>query len=267
MDLAGPNQNLADLKSFLAKQGEEYTEDKKRAPWMALMQAGLATMAGTSPFALANIGAGGMKGLEAYGETQKDLKKAQDRQFDLQAKIGAAQRAEDLAALNYGTDSVKFDKAEASKERLQDKHDETLKDIAKMNNQADIQRANITASMYGGGGKGTDEQHTVNDLLKAMEDPKAYPQLRGANGAPDILKVRQAASIASGTNKQTPVMSSADINKMYTEYQKDNINRSIYKLPPRSFNEFIDQHPNKAHMLTSQDQDINSLVYSILGKQ
>ena len=203
MDLAGPNQSLADLKSFLAKQGEEYTEDKKRAPWMALMQAGLATMAGTSPFALANIGAGGMKGLEAYGETQKDLKKAQDRQFDLQAKIGAAQRAEDLAALHYGTESVKFDKAEANKERLQGQHDKTLMDIAKMNNQADIQRANISAeatkSLYGAGGKGTDEQRTVNDLLKAMEDPKAYPNLRGANNEPDILKVRQAASIASGT--------------------------------------------------------------------
>ena len=100
----------------------------------------------------------------------------------------------------------------------------------------------------------------MNDLLKAMEDPKAYPNLRGANNEPDILKVRQAASIASGTNKQTPVVSTAETNKLYTEWQKDNINRSIYKLPQRSFNEYIGSHPNAAHMLTSQDQDINTLV-------
>ena len=80
-----------------------------------------------------------MKGLEAYTEAQKDLEKAKDRQFDLQAKIGAAQRAEDLAALNYGVDSVKFDKANAEKERLLDKEIRSREHIADVNARAQAQ--------------------------------------------------------------------------------------------------------------------------------
>ena len=95
MDLAGPNQSLEDLRSELNKRKEETANSKDKSLGMALMQAGLATMAGPSQYALVNVGAGFMKGLEAYNETQKDLEKAKDRQFDLQAKIGAAQRAED----------------------------------------------------------------------------------------------------------------------------------------------------------------------------
>ena len=128
---------------------------------------------------------------------------------------------------------------------------------------ADIQRANISAeatkSLYGAGGKGTDEQRTVNDVLETMKaDKKSYPQLRGANGEPDILKVRQAASIASGTNKQTPVVTGAETSRLYSEWAKlqaDPLNKN-----KMSFNQFISQYPNAAHMLTSQDQDINTLV-------
>lgn len=117
-NLAGENKGIAEIRAELAKSREETAKDKERAPWMALMQAGLATMAGTSPYALANIGAGGAKGLEAFAESQKDLRKEQDKYLDMQAKLGQAEREEYLAALKYGTDSVKFDKAEANKEKL-----------------------------------------------------------------------------------------------------------------------------------------------------
>jgi hypothetical protein len=45
----------------------EHANDKK----LALLQAGLGMMAGTSPYAMANIGQGGMQGIAAYGAAQK----------------------------------------------------------------------------------------------------------------------------------------------------------------------------------------------------
>jgi hypothetical protein len=41
-------------------------------PWMALAEAGFATMAGTSPFALANIGRGAMAGLREYQQDKQE---------------------------------------------------------------------------------------------------------------------------------------------------------------------------------------------------
>jgi hypothetical protein len=128
--LAGENKGVADLKSYLEQQGKEYAEDKGRAPWMALMQAGLATMAGTSPFAMANIGAGGMQGLKSYTEDMKDLRNKQDKAQELQFKASQAQREEDMNALKYGADNVKTDKAAKESERLLDKKIDAEKSMA-----------------------------------------------------------------------------------------------------------------------------------------
>lgn len=142
-NLAGENKGIAEIRAELAKNRAETAEEKERAPWMALMQAGLATMAGTSPYALTNIGAGGAKGLASYVEAQKDLRKDQDKYLEIQAKLGQAQREEDLAALKYGTDSVKFDKAEANKERLQREELASREKIYAGNNAATIEAAKI----------------------------------------------------------------------------------------------------------------------------
>lgn len=48
--------------------GEKFT----RSPWMGLIQAGLATAAGTSPYAGVNIGKGGMEGIKALQEQRKE---------------------------------------------------------------------------------------------------------------------------------------------------------------------------------------------------
>lgn len=56
-------RNLADRQE-LKKQAEE---DK----YMALIQAGLGMMSGSSPYALQNIGAGGMQGVSAYAAAKK----------------------------------------------------------------------------------------------------------------------------------------------------------------------------------------------------
>jgi hypothetical protein len=62
-------------------------ERKQRSPYEALAMAGLGTMAGTSPYALTNLGLGGIEGLKSYGKSQSE--NAADQKLLLQQQVEA----------------------------------------------------------------------------------------------------------------------------------------------------------------------------------
>jgi hypothetical protein len=103
----GTNTGIASLREDVNKMKSEAESDKERAPWMALMKAGLATMAGTSPYALTNIGKGAKEGVADYMAAQKDYRQAQEKQLELNAKFDMAERQEKMDAFKYGEDSEK----------------------------------------------------------------------------------------------------------------------------------------------------------------
>lgn len=142
----GEGKSNAALKDFLDQQGKEYSEAKGKAPWMALLQAGLATMAGTSPFALANIGAGAQTGFKSYADDMKDLRKEQDKARELQIKAAQLQDEKDLAIAKFGVESKHSDDIQARQDRNTDKQIASHEKIAQL--QADVTRAGqaITAA-------------------------------------------------------------------------------------------------------------------------
>jgi hypothetical protein len=79
MRLAGvdPNFYTAEVDKLNADR-EALKADREQAGWLALTKAGLSTMAGTSPFALVNLGKGAEAGIDQYGKDVKDIK-AEDR--------------------------------------------------------------------------------------------------------------------------------------------------------------------------------------------
>jgi len=87
----------------------KYMEDNNLG--LALMSAGFKTMQGTSPYALANIGAGAEAGVKSYGDTQKQLAELDEKRFNVDAKIADAQRAVELAAMQHGFKSEEYNKA------------------------------------------------------------------------------------------------------------------------------------------------------------
>jgi hypothetical protein len=115
----GTDPGVAKQEERIASREASLKGEEDKAPWMALMQAGLATMAGTSPNAFANIGEGASKGLSAYGESKKAISARADKLDDLRSKIEESQRAEALAAVKYGSES-------AERRRLSD-HTDKLK--------------------------------------------------------------------------------------------------------------------------------------------
>ena len=78
----------------LQKEEAEAATDKNKALGMAIFQAGLGMMSGTSQYAFENIGKGALAGLENYQSALKDLKKAQRERDKAFADIEAARSAE-----------------------------------------------------------------------------------------------------------------------------------------------------------------------------
>jgi hypothetical protein len=160
------------------------------------MQAGLSTMAGTSPNALSNIGAGATKGLESYGESQKAIASRTDKLDELRSKIEESQRAEAVAAIKFGTESAEHRRA-----------------------------ANITAKLKGAEAV---EEHNKNAMGYGINKEKndierEGQQLTAGNAAEHnaILRAHYAnADGAEGTNARDVRRRVMDLNTNFANTEK-----------------------------------------------
>ena len=85
---------------------------------MALTEAGFKTMAGTSPFALTNLGAGAEAGLKSYGAAQDKMASLEEKRYALMNDAAKADRAERQAAIQFGENSYQHQAALQQRERL-----------------------------------------------------------------------------------------------------------------------------------------------------
>jgi len=97
--------DLAEIKESYKPFAEQFAQDRSRiegreknAVSDALIRAGLATMAGKSQFALQNIGEGGLQGLNAYQEAQKNNEASRRALTQSEMLMAQAQRAEGRGA-------------------------------------------------------------------------------------------------------------------------------------------------------------------------
>jgi len=105
-DLAQRKQDIADLGTAFTEREAKLKErqgrveaEEGRVPYMALMEAGLAMMSGTSPNAFTNIGAGGAAGLKSYQQGVNRISEAKDKLDDAFGRIEEARRSEKVLNL------------------------------------------------------------------------------------------------------------------------------------------------------------------------
>lgn len=84
------------LDKQLQEEALQAGATKEQAKYMALIEAGLAMMSGTSQNALENIGKGALVGVNSYKSALKDIEKAQKEHRRALASIDQARRAEAL---------------------------------------------------------------------------------------------------------------------------------------------------------------------------
>jgi hypothetical protein len=70
-ELNKEDTDISEYRKWLKSYGEDIKKQRETDKYMSLLAAGLGMMGGTSPFAAANIGQGGMKGIEAALAAQK----------------------------------------------------------------------------------------------------------------------------------------------------------------------------------------------------
>ena len=98
----GTDPTLAGRQERMAKMEARAKRMEDMAPGMAMLEAGLGIAAGTSPFALTNIGQGAMAGVRSYGDAQNRLAQLEERRFALDNELARQQRAEQMAAITFG---------------------------------------------------------------------------------------------------------------------------------------------------------------------
>jgi len=107
---AGP-----DYSGIAAGYQKQLTQEQKardQAPWLGLMQAGLAIAGGTSPNALENIGKGAQVGLADYGAYMKDANAGTGDALKGLSDTQAAQQADEMRRLSAQLDLRKEQQAE-----------------------------------------------------------------------------------------------------------------------------------------------------------
>lgn len=82
------------LEKSLRGEADAAAKEKQQAFWMSVMQAGLSTAAGSSPYALKNIAEGMGVGLSSYKDSLAQFKKAEKERQKMLADIEQSRRAE-----------------------------------------------------------------------------------------------------------------------------------------------------------------------------
>jgi len=183
--MLGTDTGREEVRQKLKDMEEKTSKDEEKAPWMALMKAGLATMAGTSPYALSNIGKGGIEGMADYAAAQDRVEKARDKQLAVNQQLAAQDRAEKQAAVDYGLHSEEHDKERAEKIRLDALATKAHVQTTNATNDLAAQEHNVNAQLEYGKAKEQEayhqgELHKIDIQLeraKATEDKAAIQAL------------------------------------------------------------------------------------------
>jgi hypothetical protein len=176
-EFMGDDTDRKELKAKLDAMEKRAARQEELAPWMALTEAGFKTMAGTSPFALTNLGAGAQAGVQSYGAAQDKLASLEEKRYALMNEAAKADRAEKQAIAKFGFDSLDAKTLRDQKERL------AREELAIKNKQLEItERIGLgkIAAMQGRGTAGNTKA-MVDQILKMnkplLEELSLYNKL------------------------------------------------------------------------------------------
>ena len=277
----GPNKGLESLRGEISKMKEEATADKEKAGWMALLKAGLATMGGTSPYALTNIGQGAQAGVADYIEAQKDFRKERDRLVELQAKADDADRQEARAIYTHGEQSSAAKNAIRRSDLADQRRGIAQReaDQAALNLKQFAQDLTATQVKQEGYKLGMSDQAREQQFMQAyaiVNNPNATPQQKAQaqsviNGYTEMQNAKSPWKVSNQTNS---AFANAQDNyaKFYNERKKEDPT-----VEPIPFSEWLTQQytPSQIKAMTGgetigvqqQGGDIQSQAIELARKR
>jgi hypothetical protein len=179
-EFMGPNEDRTKLQEKIDAMEKRAARQEELAPYMALTEAGFKTMAGTSPFALTNLGAGAEAGIKSYGAAQDKMASLEEKRYALMNEAAKADRAEKQAITKFGFDSEEAKANRDQKERLGQEELKIRREANRLTN--DFNKARLNASSEKGLLKSQAEQ-----MIKVNKDIDA--QLAYLATAPKSEKI------------------------------------------------------------------------------
>jgi hypothetical protein len=205
-DYLGPDKNLNLQRERLAKMEDRATRMEQDAPWLALTEAGFGAMAGTSPFALTNIGAGAQMGLKSYAAAKDKFAALEEKRLNLIMNMDQAERREKVAAAEFGAKSKQAVEERNFKRSLQREHDKVLMAMNTDDNIKALRAAEIKSQ------PDINQTLKLNDYVESrlpqeekliLEDLGGNANVKGTKNYSEYLKRRDEAKAKLATQGRT----------------------------------------------------------------
>jgi hypothetical protein len=208
------------IKQDVEKQREGLKGERSEAINMRLIEAGLAIMGGTSPYAFANIGKGATGAVKGLTEDFKDLRKSERDLKSAEQSLMIKQN--DLAMGRANITQSTIDKAQQRVDKETDNFNRDKSDLAKTLLSGDIQERLARASV---GSKITDfdKQWSLysKDAKTRGETPTLDGFRRALEGSRSVITTKEATRMALDALKN----SSMDLSTPEGRAEFENLKR------------------------------------------
>lgn len=183
------------LRQDVAKQRESLKEDRSEAINMRLIEAGLAIMGGSSPYAFENIGKGATGAVKGLSQDFKDLRKSERDLVQAEQNLRLKQNDAALGKANITQSTI--DKAQARVDKEKDDYNRTRADFAKTMLSGEIQER-LARSTYSNKMTDFDKQWALysKDAKARGDTPTLDGFRRALEGSRSIITPKEATRMA-----------------------------------------------------------------------
>ena len=199
----GVDPSVAEDRARILSKESALKDDKDTAMWTAVMKAGLATMGGKSPNALANISEGATAGLESYAADKKGIAEERSKLDMLRSQLNAADRAAHVASVTFGESSVQARKAENNKNAIagavaKARHDEDMaKNAVDWGELAAKREATASTAASSAASRAQNERHFNATQAKGTKPMNANQMSDMFTGLLDDLRAEEKDILAN----------------------------------------------------------------------
>lgn len=146
-----------------------FREARDEARNMALLQAGLGILGGSSRYALQNIGRGAAGAVDAYGQQMRDIRKQERESLGQRAALDIRKQEQALADIAAGESQYTTARKEALEERKIASREEIERQRAESAERR-VEARNEALAQSVGGGRRTDRATRINDYVTYMRE-------------------------------------------------------------------------------------------------
>jgi len=216
----GPNEDRTKLQEKIDAMEKRAARQEELAPYMALTEAGFKTMAGTSPFALTNLGAGAEAGIRSYGAAQDKMAALEEKRYALMNEAAKADRAERQAIAKFGFDSEEAKMNRDQKERL----GQAELEVRRQANEINRTRFSNEANYLKMAGFGQRNLVAIDKYVKDNMGAKAI-QL-------DALRRQDPAKLSEKNKTQLKILLAEEARIQQEAMQKFDVNNLVNRARP-----------------------------------